>query len=86
MIKTGKQMGNAPCGKLHEVALEDAHSSQNGEKPIVAASKNTAIALMTPPHKLEAVPKKTRRKTTTKTKSSKKYRSEIGRASCRERV
>jgi len=68
-------MGNAPCGKLHEVALEDAHSSQNGEKPIVAASKNTAIALMTPPHKLEAVPKKTRRKTTTKTKSSKKDRS-----------
>ena len=75
MIKNGKQMGNAPCEKLREAALEDAHSSQNGEKPIVAASKDTAIALMTPPHKLEAVPKKTRRKTTTKTKRSKKDRS-----------
>ena len=65
-------MGKAPCKKLHEAALEDAHSSQNGEKRIVTASKNTAIAVMTPQHKLEAVPKKTRRKTTKKTKTSKK--------------
>ena len=57
-------MGNAPCEKVHEAALEDTHSSQNGEKGIVAASKDTAIAVMTPQHKLEAVPKKTRRKTT----------------------
>ncbi|MCH6570026.1 MAG: RNA polymerase sigma factor RpoD [Acidobacteria bacterium] len=65
-------MGNAPYEKLHEAALEDAHSSQNGEKHIVAASKDTAIAVMTPPHKLEAVPKKTRRKTTNKKKASKR--------------
>ena len=65
-------MGKAPCKKLHEAALEDAHSSQNGEKRIVTASKNTAIAVMTLQHKLEAVPKKTRRKTTKKTKTSKK--------------
>jgi len=72
LIKTSKQMGDAPCEKLHEAALEDTHSSQNGEKPIVAVSKETAIAVMTPPHKLEAVPKKTRRKTTKKTKAFKK--------------
>ena len=74
-MKTGKEMGNAPCEKVHEVALEDAHSSLNGEKSIVAASKDTVIAMIPLQHELEAVPKKTRRKTTTKTKSSKKDRS-----------
>ncbi len=65
-------MGNAPYEKLHEAALEDAHSSQNGEKHIDGASKDTASAVMTPPHQLEAVPKKTRRKTTNKKKASKR--------------
>jgi len=64
-------MGKAPCEKVHEAALEDAHSSQNGEKRIVAASKDTVIAMSPPQHKLEAVPKKTRRKTTKKKKGSK---------------
>ena len=59
-------MGNAPCEKIHEVALEDAHSSLNGEKSIVAASKDTVIAMIPLQHELEAVPKKTRRKTTKK--------------------
>ncbi len=65
-------MGHAPCEKVHEVALEDAHSSLNGEKSIVAASKDTAIAMIPLQHELEAVPKKTRRKTTQKKKGSKK--------------
>jgi len=71
LIKTGKKMGKAPCEKIHEAAFEDAHSSQNGEKRIVAASKDTVIAMSPPQHKLEAVPKKTRRKTTKKKKGSK---------------
>jgi len=65
-------MGTAPCEKLHEAAVEDAHSSQNGEKSTVATSTDTAITVMTPQYKLEAVPKKTRRKTTQKKKSARK--------------
>ena len=71
MIKTSKQLGKVPCEKIQVTTLEVAHSSQNGKKRIDDASKDTAIAMMTPEHKLEAVPKKTRRKTTKKKKSAK---------------
>ncbi len=71
MIKTSKQLGKVPCEELHEAALEVAQPSKNGKKRIDDASKDTAIAMMTPEHKLEAVPKKTRRKTTKRKKGAK---------------
>ena len=69
--KTGKKKGNVPCDKVRKAPLEDAHSSQNGDKSIVAASKDTAIAVIPPQQKLEAVPKKTRRKVNKRKKGSK---------------
>jgi len=78
LIKTSKQLGKVPCEELHEAALEVAQPSQNGKKRIDDASKDTAIAMMTPEHKLEAVPKKTRRKTTKKKKVAKGHSSAGG--------
>jgi RNA polymerase primary sigma factor len=70
LIKTSKKRGVAPIEKVHDAPLEDAHSSLNGENSIVAATKDTGLAVIPPQQKLEAVPKKTRRKTTKKKKSS----------------
>ncbi len=58
--------------KVHESPLEDAHGSQNGNRRILKVSKDTAIAMIPSQNQLEAFPKKTRRKTTPKKKSSKK--------------
>ena len=70
-VKTGEKKDNVPCDKVRKAPLEDAHSSQNRDKSVVAASKDPAIAVIPPQQKLETVPKKSRCKVNKKKQGSK---------------